>query len=432
MSKSRRPIRLVVLSVAAASPLFLCPVSFAATAQQGDVAANTDPEVAQLLSKFGLNANEAAQRVSNRPQREIWIAALQAHPPAGFAAVRYDPATDVIHLYGTNAAALRSAAQGAPTAIDEREVALTQANIDSAADEAAGVLLRTAPYPGASELSIRPEPTEGRVYIDLAEDASPDTVKRANNLSQARSIFSVVSNSPHAFGPVSCGVTKCSPPLRAGVQDFVYENSAYGCTNGFNVTSRVDSKVYMLMAAHCQNGVSYNLHWASQFEDGSTHIIGSRWNGQYSGDVDAQIVTIDNPVGWQEQPYFLNGTTTYQVNSIFHNTDFYVGMYLCHTGYSVGGSSCGYVNNLNGTYGDGAGHSVNNQVMTDACALSGDSGGPMYQINTVNMQQRAAGVVTVGRVGTTSCANPVTGFSRIESVTNALNVNVDMTYHIYT
>jgi hypothetical protein len=415
-----------------ASPLLVGPSSLAAHAQQQPAAGSNDPEVGQLVDKFRLSQSEAEKRVADRPAREAWIAAIQAHPPTSFAGLRYDVASNVIHLYGKDLPAIRAAAQGAPVAIDETQVAFTQAELDAAEDEAARILFRTAPYPRPGELSIRDEAPEGRLYIDLGEAASPDTIQRANTFVAGHAGFTVVRDSPRAFGPVACGVASCNPPLRGGVANYVYESLTYTCTNGFNVTSRVDAKVYVLMAAHCQNGVPYTQRFATKFEDGSLHIIGSRWNGQYSGDVDAQIVTIDNPFGWQEQPYFLNGTATYQVNSIFQNTDFYIGMYLCHTGSKIGGTSCGYVNNLNGTYGDGLGHSVSNQVMTDACALGGDSGGPMYQINTVNMQQRAAGVVTVGRQNTTSCASPVTGFSRIESVTNALNVNVDMTYHYYS
>lgn len=433
----RRRARRTILGLLAA-PL-LVVTSFTASAHGAAAAPDkpsqvADPEVAQL-QRLGLSQRDAEQRVAGRPDRERWIAARQEHPPHGFAGLSYDAQADAIDMYGTDGQALQAASQDAPARTRAHEVALTLEELDAAAEEASAALLRTAPFPRAGEISVRTDPARARVYLDLAENVTESTRQRAVDFAASRPHVEVVANSPQVLGPVTCGVQSCNPPLRAGVANQIYESPALGnqCTSGFNAVSRVDGKKYVLMAAHCQNGFSYNLRWAEKFENGESHVIGSRWNGQYSGDVDAQIVTINDPSGWQEQPYVVNGTATYQVTGYYNNFEYYVGMYLCHTGYKTG-TQCGNVTNLNATVSDGQGHSVNNQVLTNACALPGDSGGPMFLIDNANMTRRAAGVVSAGNntVGATCAANTATGFSRMESVQNALNVNVDTTYHDYT
>jgi hypothetical protein len=156
------------------------------------------------------------------------------------------------------------------------------------------------------------------------------------------------------------------------------------CTAGFIVRSLSDNKPFVLTAGHCGR---YEF-WTRFASDGSPHKVGTTWPGRIRDDADGdyQIVSIDNPTGWQLRAWVYvswsgdRGT----IPGTVEDPDYYISSTgtsarntrVCHTG-AQGLTSCDEVQQVNVTAPWGLRHTA----LTNYCAIGGDSGGPVYSLH---------------------------------------------------
>ena len=192
----------------------------------------------------------------------------------------------------------------------------------------------------------------------------------------------------------------------------------------------VDGKIYLLTAAHCQNGVYNSTKWTHEFSlDGISHVIGARWSGAFGGETDAQIISLDNLFGWKPSNTILYtdtrdsngvilrpGVDNFAITSRYGPNDFGQGITLCKTGARTD-TSCGSTTGERTQYSDG-GHTAYDQIVTNLCARGGDSGGPIFSESL----RRAAGVLVAGNERCDSDGRTL--FTKISSAEKSLNVQV--------
>ncbi|MER7559207.1 S1 family peptidase [Nocardioides sp. NPDC126508] len=174
----------------------------------------------------------------------------------------------------------------------------------------------------------------------------------------------------------------CDPPLRGGIR-LVY-GGAGTCSAGFVVRSLSDNVRYLSTAGHCVANKSGT--WSTHFADNSSHDIGPRHN---SGINDFAILEINNPTGWNPQPYIrIQSDQTYPItgygSSVF-------GQRICFTG-GFTDSNCGTV-----TGGLATRNGIPNTYEASFCAQNGDSGGAVFASNN------AYGSLIGGYGGSPSC-----------------------------
>jgi hypothetical protein len=211
--------------------------------------------------------------------------------------------------------------------------------------------------------------------------------------------------------PRACAYPFCDPPLRGGIR---ITSNGGGCTGAFIAQSRVDSNFYQFTAGHC--GQASLGPWATQFTDGSTHLVGPIHHWEWNAGGDEAIMLVNNPNGWQLPSATVNVTdgpnTTADPNYAISSENFSVlGQRICTTGAFLGFSSCGTVTELEltTTYG---GVTVNHLGRGSFCGVAGDSGAPMYASHVAFGLQVA---------GFSECDSIYQGILAAESV---LNVNV--------
>ncbi|MGX7681476.1 S1 family peptidase [Jatrophihabitans sp. DSM 45814] len=178
-----------------------------------------------------------------------------------------------------------------------------------------------------------------------------------------------------------CVFPFCNPPSRGGV--FLNEGARWGsgyCSTGFNATSFVDGKHYLITAGHC--GSEYGGPWTEQLlSDGAFHVVGNTHKAVRGASDDEASIAVNNPAGWHLPSGYVvvndasspGYPTTYNDLYSIKTTAFpAIGTYLCRTG-ATSGTACGPVTSLNaGTAG------LNGMIKVHARACQGDSGGPVY------------------------------------------------------
>lgn len=220
----------------------------------------------------------------------------------------------------------------------------------------------------------------------------------------------------------------CYPPLRGGIQ--IYTVNSQGqpqpgvCTGGFIASSRIDGKLYEFTAGHCAAAAG-TATWATEFPDGSQHLIGTVHHYIFSTNGDEAILNINNPTGWQLPQgwvYVQGGPNTtlneeYPISSAQYSTQ---GARVCETGASSG-SICGTVAALGRTIYecDSAGLCswVDNLGEATFCGQEGDSGAPVYA------SHQAFGLVSAAGYDV-SHGGCVTYYQGIVGASNAMNVNI--------
>jgi hypothetical protein len=181
-----------------------------------------------------------------------------------------------------------------------------------------------------------------------------------------------------------CRFPTCDPPLRAGMR---ITHADQECTAGFLVQSRVDSTTYLLTAGHCVVG-GYTDEWSADFANGQGHVIGKVHNFRFDTSGDMAILRINNPTGWNPQPwvYVTASSSTTKSFSTTEDPDYLIindgwsapllHQRVCKTG-AFGGTSCGNVEEIGAarTY-DGV--TVKGLARASYCRTGGDSGGPVF------------------------------------------------------
>lgn len=166
----------------------------------------------------------------------------------------------------------------------------------------------------------------------------------------------------------------CDAPLRGGVGI----NANTSCSAAFNVRSTSDGRRFLLTAGHCNAGGT----WTTRFANGDVHTLGTRHNSYYNSTGDAMIISLNNPSGWNPQPWVFvtgsGGTTRNEAYAIARDGGTTIGMSVCMTGQRDG-TQCGTV--IDNDTG-GAGGVLHVAQVDGGCIRGGDSGGAVYRNGT--------------------------------------------------
>ncbi|MFC7548151.1 hypothetical protein [Plantactinospora sp. GCM10030261] len=176
----------------------------------------------------------------------------------------------------------------------------------------------------------------------------------------------------------NCTIDSCPPPMRGGTRIQVWDALSGGswistCTNGFNVNGS-NGWQYTITAGHCLD--AYNENYTRHY---------SRWVGDYdywtfvgaSYPWDGIILpyVVSGGVNYAEywlsgQPknrvFFVGKTSLYPISGSYTYEQIGVGWVTCMTGSISRTTRCGSV------------VAKDNGIVTNICAVHGDSGGPVF------------------------------------------------------
>jgi len=180
------------------------------------------------------------------------------------------------------------------------------------------------------------------------------------------------------------GDIECDPPLRGSVRmNHPQTGPDPICSAGFNAEGRTNGLPFVLSAGHCAEAIN---NWSTQFEDESSHVIGSFVNSIDNFGTDAGIILVNNPapfpVGWSfGQPWVtVHPTPPHPANESYVITDVVdaaFGMRVCATLGNQARTDCGTVDNTN-FMGEDTGDLFR---VTGICSRGGDSGSPYFSFN---------------------------------------------------
>lgn len=188
-----------------------------------------------------------------------------------------------------------------------------------------------------------------------------------------------LGTSPGHLVSHACTYPNCDAPLRGGVQI----HNTGSCTGGFIAKSNVNSQLYQFTAGHC--GWADPGSWTAFHADGSAQLIGPMHHWLWYSGGDMAIVEISDMVSWNPQPWVYvtySADTTLNTQYTISSTNWsVVGQRICVTGAFLGYSDCGTVTDLGVTITEtveGTAVDVDNVGRANYCAVSGDSGAPLY------------------------------------------------------
>lgn len=415
----RRPAALVLTATAALTAVTVIPTQAAVPDQAsapevscGGAADPGSPEVAELATGLKLSAAEATRRIGWQQGAEV----LQQRARSlgqRFGGVWIDPSTGRVKVGHTGQAGSAAAALVTGCGLDHAADVVAVRYPASRLEEAARWLGRRLANDGRPGTGAGINYSRNRVVIDVPADRALTAAERLL-FKEATQRYGDLVTTQRVTGKAETAAcnqwSQCDPPLRGGVGMYL-SNGAF-CTLGFIARSRSDNRLYAVTAGHCGGGT-----WSTRFADGSWHVIGSRHSGHFGGSGDAELVTVDNPVGWGPRAWVLveaSWDTTYDesynIASVGMST---VGMRICKSGVA-GSTHCGVVTRLGVSVNYG-GTVVNDLGEADFCVSPGDSGGPDFA------SHRAYGITSGYVAGASPCRSFYQGAAGAQ---NLLNVNI--------
>ena len=289
---------------------------------------------------------------------------------------------------------------------------------------------------GDQAVEISSDPRNGTVQVLEFKGAAGLTKARslASELEQefSNGAVSVVqaSGRPRKF-TVECSLFFCDTPLRGNVG--IANEVGGGCTAGFYATSRGSVEPQLLTAGHCaesaasvfyEPGVTYyepgSYLTASAAVPNTFSPIGLAWRWVNGTDGDFGLIAIEDPTAWDPRPWIRlrngsdcsSGTCTAITESfrywITADAGSVVGMRVCAGGPYEGRTHCSKVTAVGVTQTFSDGTTVSGLGKTSLCAKPGDSGAPVFSLNT------ARGLVVGGIPG--SCTTYYQGVGAAENV----------------
>jgi streptogrisin C len=383
-------------------------------------------EAAELAADLGVSPSEAQRRLQDQEALPELSGVAADTLGQDYGGVWVDPADGRVQLGVVGGGAQVSAE--AQDVVQEAGVAASAdvVTVDHSADELnAGVnwlsdrvAALSGPVATATNSGLRPDLNQ--VVLHRPADGTTDAALQAL-VAEAQSRFGdmlLVEDDGRPLRTLGCAYPYCDPPLRAGV-GIVHSSNQFACTGAFLTRSRSDGKLYQLTAGHCAAGAPGGT-WYTQFPDGSGHTIGPIQRTNFNIRADAAILRVSNPAGWRARAWVYvtpSATTTrneaYPIRGAGRSV---VGSRLCISGSYYGSSNCGQITELGITGpvcdSDGSCVTVSGLGRTNACAIPGDSGAPMYASNL------ALGILSGGY---SDCDLVYSGISAVQ---NALNVDV--------
>lgn len=188
----------------------------------------------------------------------------------------------------------------------------------------------------------------------------------------------------------------CDSPLRAGIR---ISATGAGCTGSFIAKSKVDTKYYQFTAGHCMVQAS-GTSWTTRDTAGTTRTIGPEhswnWGTGYCGGTacsssDRAIVRVSDVPFWGTRGFVFVRTgphttpnTLYPIRADGFST---VNLWVCMSGGTTVPTECGSVVELNNTgtpciSGGTLCATITGRAKANYCRQSGDSGAPVFALNT--------------------------------------------------
>lgn len=359
-----------------AAMVFTGPGPASATPDGGALPA--DPAVQFLMERYDLDRANALARIAVQDRAVALQDALDAALGDSYGGIWLDQAAGGAVFIGVRpgqAAHVRrlSAASGLaqavliPVARSLSALKAVQAAIRISADGSLGLRVGGI-YSPTNQVNLR--------VSKSARHLSPDPVAKLKRTYPGAIRVVDDMGSPMPASCISGGEFNvfCDAPLRGGVGIF----ANLSCSAGFNVRSVSDGLRYLLSAGHCNAGGT----WQTRFANGEIHTIGIRHNSYYNANGDAMIITINNPTGWNPQPWvFVDGdgsTVRNETYPIARHGSTMIDMTVCMTGQRDG-TECGQVIDVDR---EGAGGVLHVAEVEGGCIRGGDSGGAVYRNST--------------------------------------------------
>lgn len=343
-----------------------------------------DPAVSYAQHRYGLSEQEAQRRLQLQPRVSKLDQSLRRSLRATYSGIWIDQdngAEVVVAVTRADGSAKREAdAHGLGSEVVEREVRYTEGTLLNLQERLLPVGRRDPDRVRVGGLMT------DRNALFVALDAESPTPQEVAEIEESHPGALFVHRGEVA--PVreeACSYPYCDPPLRGGV---AMAKGTAGCTTGFAVRSRSDSKPYILTAGHCiKDTAGSTASWYTRFADNSPHNIGPNHKYVYGSTGDSGILSITNPSGWNPTRNIanwgccLNGfiTGTNHNYGILGTSGSTVGMMLCYSG-GTSGTGCGKVTQLGYTTPNGVGGLGVFDADTP-CEGPGDSGGPVFANN---------------------------------------------------
>jgi len=203
----------------------------------------------------------------------------------------------------------------------------------------------------------------------------------------------------------------CTPAYAGGVE--VIGSDLGVCSSGFQART-ANGDFVMWTAGHCWDSMTIPSH--------SGQVIGLVQRRQFSGSLDGEWVDGSGPA-WSlssNTVYYTDAIKNYRITKrAGRNYPENVGDPVCRAGITTG-AKCGIIKTVNSTVIFRGGPTLTNQRQASACALPGDSGGPILYAGA------AFGVASgANMVGPTTCASsPLVSWSSLVTSENTLGFTV--------
>jgi streptogrisin B len=377
--------------------------------------AKLSPAVFALARDWHVSTYEAAARIGRQDEVDMLAERLAVGHPDAFGGLWIDHANGgrvVVATLTPGITGPAAAGLGLDDLITERPAVHPLTRLQALSDEVGGAILSLPEAAKGAVTSYIDVPTN-RIVVTVAPgrgDSTPERVLAASLAERYGAALTVRSGA--ATQDDACYTSSCPPPLRGSV---LIKRTGSRCTAGFVVRSRSDAKPYILTAGHCGHGT-----WTHYFY-GLDHTIGTTHRSRDSGNVDAQLIPINNVPGWAPRNWVIHGAfadlprdESFSITSVASNSQQTTGYYLCRTGFQTG-TQCGAIVAPGASRGNNTG-----LVGIRACAEPGDSGGPVYEPET----HRAFGLHVSSSDSTPCNAQEISYYSPIGAIQDALNVNV--------
>lgn len=379
-------------------------LSVAAASETGDPL-RTDPaslheEIAQFAADDGLTFDEAAKRLSWQSAVPLIEAQARALYKDAFTGVWID--TEDGHRIKVGAVAPPALAGrelarfaggvGVAGVVDVVATKYSEAEVEQALTE-----LRAAAAKSGTSAGIFYNPRDNQIRVQVSEPVAELSRSAGaavlDTAAQHAGLVSVSVGAVTTQARAGCFVPYCDPPLRAGIRVRFVEGP---CTGAFLARGVTDNVLRQISAGHCTFGQgTTNVTTATQ--TGVTKSIGPVHYADFSTANDSHDIASYNVVNntyWQSKAWVFvtssDDTTPNTEYPIFSDANPTLGMRVCTTGQAYGLTDCGEITDTSAdanvcvfrASGTQVCRIVTNMMRANFCGIPGDSGAPVYSLNS--------------------------------------------------
>lgn len=186
-----------------------------------------------------------------------------------------------------------------------------------------------------------------------------------------------------------------------------------GCTSGFSIKTSAGTHMGVT-AGHCSDG-----YLAADIYIGNDYLSRSGQNSYWAATTsnsDALRYTVPSGHSWQPKILVGSGSYRWVTSPAYTPSTLQQGVNLCFQGITSDNNNCGNIVRRDQSSRDSRGRTTKHLYFINFTGKGGDSGGPMYHVNS-NGTAKPAGIVVGGTSG-------YTGFSPISYVLSDMNASL--------